>query len=266
MSTPFSTIELTVGGEIAEIALNRPEKLNPLSTETLLELSAAAAALGAQQGVKVVIVCGRGRAFSAGADVSAFAGADPDAPTRRAAADAGRRMAEAIEGIDALTIARIHGHCVGGGLVLAAACDLRVAGEGTRFAIPEVDLGIPLAWGGIPRLVREIGPAMTRELVLTCRAFDAREARALGFLNRVVPDASLEREVDELAATLARKSAYTLLATKRAVAAAAEALVSTRGSWSDADTLLTAIADPQSRQAAASYLAGLRDRQGARPQ
>ena len=68
----------------------------------------------------------------------------------------------------ALTIARIQGWCVGGGLVLAAACDLRLAADTARFSIPEVDLGIPLAWGGIPRLVREIGPALTKELVLTC--------------------------------------------------------------------------------------------------
>ena len=70
-------------------------------------------------------------------------------------------MAEALTATQAVTIAAIHGHCVGGGVVLAAACDLRVVAEDVRFVIPEVDLGIPLAWGGIPRLVREIGPAAT---------------------------------------------------------------------------------------------------------
>ena len=95
-------------------------------------------------------------------------------------------MAEAIESMRAITIARIHGHCVGGGCGAGGACDLRVAADTTRFSIPEVDLGIPLAWGGIPRLVREIGPAMTKELVLSCRPFSAEEARGLGFVNRVV--------------------------------------------------------------------------------
>ena len=67
---------------------------------------------------------------------------------------------------------------MGGGLVLAAACDLRIAAASARFSIPEIDLGIPLAWGGIPRLVREIGPALTKELVITCREFSPQEAQA----------------------------------------------------------------------------------------
>jgi enoyl-CoA hydratase/carnithine racemase len=169
-------------------------------------------------------------------------------------------MAEAIEGMRAVTIAAIRGHCVGGAVVLAAACDLRLAAAGTRFSIPEVDLGIPLAWGGIQRLVRELGPAVTKELVLTCRPFDAEEARALRFVNRVVDGAELDSAVDELAASLARKSAFTLEATKRAVNAAGAELVATASAWSDADALLTAIADPESRRAAEEYLDRLRRR------
>jgi enoyl-CoA hydratase/carnithine racemase len=259
---PFATIDVEVAAPRASIALSRPDKLNPLSAETLRELADAAHMLDGEEQVKVVVVSGRGRAFSAGADVAAFAGSDaaPAPQEVRESADAGRRMAEAIEGMRALTIAAIHGHCVGGAVVLAAACDLRVAAEGTRFSIPEVDLGIPLAWGGIPRLVREIGPAMTKELVLTCRPFDAREALALGFLNRVVPDGELEREVEELASGLALKSALTLRAIKQAVLAATRGLLSTDDAWSDADALLTALGDPESRRAGEEYLAGLRRR------
>ena len=256
----FETIEVSAAGARGAIALNRPEKLNPLSTQTLLELARAARWLDAERDVKVVVVSGRGRAFSAGADVSAFAGEDPGIAARRQAADAGRMMAETIESMRAVTIVRIQGHCIGGAVVLAAACDLRVAAEDARFSIPEVDLGIPLAWGGIPRLVREIGPAMTKELVLTCRPFSALEARALGFVNRAVLEPELDAAVDELASQLERKSPYTLAATKRGVNAASEALASTRGSWSDADTLMTALADPESRRAGQEYLQRLRPR------
>ena len=165
---PFNTIEVDADGPRGRITLNRPDKLNPLSAETLGELADAARWLDRAHEVKVVVISGNGRAFSAGADVSVFAGpAGQDVAAMREAADAGRVMAETVEAMRAVTIARIHGHCIGGGVVLAAACDLRVAAAETRFSIPEVDLGIPLAWGGIPRLVREIGPAMTRELVLT---------------------------------------------------------------------------------------------------
>jgi enoyl-CoA hydratase/carnithine racemase len=254
----FATIDVAIAPPRATITLDRPEKLNPLSTETLVELTAAARLIDTADTVKVAVVTGRGRAFSAGADVSSFGGDDPTAPQMRRAADAGRLMAQAIESMNAVTIAAIRGHCVGGGVVLAAACDLRVAAAGTRFSIPEVDLGIPLAWGGIPRLVREIGPAMTKELVMSCRPFDAEEGRRLGFINRVVGDEELDAAVEELASSLLAKSSLTLTATKLAVNAASEELVSTAGAWNDADALLSALSDPESRAAALAYLERLR--------
>jgi enoyl-CoA hydratase/carnithine racemase len=202
--------------------------------------------------VKVVIVAGAGRAFSAGADLASFGGAQ-ELPVREAA-DRGRQMAEALEQMRAVSIAAIQGWCVGGGLVLAAACDLRVAAADARFSIPEVDLGIPLAWGGIPRLVREIGPARTKELVLTCRPFDAAEAKAAGFLNRVVPAAELEAHVLALARTLAAKASHALFSTKRHVNAVTEQMVGTMRSWSDADGLVAALGDPECGEARRAYL------------
>jgi enoyl-CoA hydratase/carnithine racemase len=251
---PFANIEVDSAGPHANITLNRPDKLNPLSTETLRALIDAAHWLDEQPEVKVVVLRGNGRAFSAGADLALFSGEDQGVAARREAADAGRRMAEAIEAMRAVTIARVHGHCVGGAVLLAAACDLRVAADTTRFSIPELQLGIPLTWGGIPRLVREIGPAMTKELVLTCRPFTAQEARGLGFLNRVVGERLLDETVEELAAELVEKSALTLAATKLAVNAASRAIASTSGAWSDADALLTALSDPESRRVASDYL------------
>ena len=183
----FSTIEVHTEGALGGLTLNRPEKLNPLSLETLEELAEAARWFDERPEIKVVVVSGRGRAFSSGADVSSFAQAPDDDRAPREAADAGRVMAEAVESMKAVTIASIHGHCVGGGVVLAGACDLRLAAQSTRFSIPEVDLGIPLAWGGIPRLVREIGPAMTKELVLSCRPFTAEEGQTTGLHQPCAP-------------------------------------------------------------------------------
>jgi enoyl-CoA hydratase/carnithine racemase len=253
----FSEIAVNVDGPRGDITLNRPAKLNPLSTTTLNELVSAARYLDTLAEVKVVVVSGNGRAFSAGADLASFTAAESSAAVARDAADAGRRMAEAIEAMRTVTIAKIHGHCVGGGVVLACACDLRIAADDTRFSIPEVDLGIPLAWGGIPRLVREIGPARTKELVMTCRPFDAAEAVAAGFLNRVVPASDLAAAVDELAGQLAGKSALTLTATKRHTNAVTESMVGTVRAWNDADSLVTALRDPESRAAGAAYLKGL---------
>ncbi|MFP3899328.1 MAG: enoyl-CoA hydratase/isomerase family protein [Acidimicrobiia bacterium] len=268
-----TTLEVGAEGPRGWITLARPEKLNPLGTATLGELVDAARWCDARPDLKVVVVSGQGRAFSAGADLAAFGGtgdtagaggdaagaAGPPADPREAA-DAGRRAADALEAMRAVTVARIHGHCVGGAVVLAAACDLRVAAASTRFAIPEVDLGIPLAWGGIPRLVREVGPALTKELVMTCRPFGADEAKAAGFLNRVVPDGDLDREVDALVAQLVGKPALALDVTKRHVGAVADGTVATARAFGDADTLVTALHDPESRAVAARYLEGRRRR------
>ena len=249
----FESLEVSADGPIARITLNQPHKLNPVGLVPLRELAEAARWVDDQPEVFVCVVTGAGdRAFSAGFDLTEFNA--PQGP--RGGADLGARMADAIEGMDAVTIAAIHGHCIGGGLVLAAACDMRIAADDTNFAIPEVDLGIPLAWGGIPRLVREIGPAATRELVMTCRPFTADEALRLGFLNRVVPRADLAPAVDELAETLATKAPMVIKATKRQVNNATDAMVSARDGWVGQPLLAAAQADAGAREAAASYLKG----------
>ena len=164
-------------------------------------------------------------------------------------------MADALENMRPLAIAAIHGWCVGGAVVLAAACDLRIASDDARFSIPEVDLGIPLAWGGIPRLVREIGPALAKELVITCREFTPEEAASAGFLNRVVPATSLQSEVDALAQSIAAKSMLPLALTKRHVNAVTAQSIGVMRSWSDADSLLMAFSDPECDEVRNRYLA-----------
>ena len=248
----FETIDVLAAGGRGALTLNRPDKLNPLSSQTLREIAEAARWFDRHALVKVVVVSGQGRSFSAGADISGF-----DAPAEgspRDNADLGRLMADAVEAMNAVTVARIHGHCIGGGLVLAAACDLRIAASDAYFSIPEVDLGIPLAWGGIPRLVREIGPALTKELVMTCRAFTSDEALAAGFLNRVVPAAGLDQAVEDLVAQLLTKSSLTLRATKHHVDAVTRQMVGLDRSWADADSLVSALRDPESRESAKAYL------------
>lgn len=245
----FVTLELDLDGAVASVTLARPERLNAMSPQMLEELIAASAVLGANAETKVVVFRGAGRAFSAGFDLDA-AGGEP-APER---ADLGRQMAEAVSAIPAMTIAAIHGHCVGGALVLAAACDLRLATSETRFAIPEVEFGIPLTWGGIPRLVRELGPALTKELVVSCRPFTAAEAHQARFLNRVVAVGDLDREVEALAASLSSKPAFLIRQTKRHVDALLEQAYSTGQSFRDAAVMSAALGDEESRAAMRRYL------------
>lgn len=248
-------IDWNEGDPIASLVFDRPDRLNALSRVLLREVVTACRWLDDQSDLKVVIVRGAGRAFSAGFDLEDFATRSAEISVRDTA-DLGRLAAEALTDVRPLTIAAVHGHCVGGGLVMAAACDLRVAADDVRFSIPEVDLGIPLAWGGIPRLVREIGPALTKELVLTCRPFHADEAKAVGFVNRIVPAADLEQAVHELAAQLAEKPGFALRTTKQQVNAVTEEMAGTRRNANDADTLAAAMADEESIAASRRYLQG----------
>lgn len=259
MSVPtFEGFAVSTDGTRGDIVLNRPDRLNSLTTQTLFDLESAARWFDTQSDVRVVVVRGEGRAFSSGADLSSFTEEGRGGRTAHDAGDAGRRMADALEAMKAVAIAQIHGHCVGGGLVLAAACDLRYAAPDTRFSIPEVDLGIPLAWGGIPRLVREIGPALTKELVMTCRPFSSEEAKQAGFLNGIVDHDALTAEVDRVAAAVAAKPAYAIQTTKVATNAVTANMVGTMGAWSDADALAAGLHDPEGRAAAAAYLRQVR--------
>jgi enoyl-CoA hydratase/carnithine racemase len=262
-SAEFETLEATVDGPRGRLTLNRPEKLNPLSNHTLWELEQAARWFDTQDEVKVVVVAGKGRAFSSGADVSRMGGDRPagaTVPPDRG--DVGWRMARALEEMRAVTVARLQGWGIGGGLVLAAACDLRIAADNARFSIPEVELGIPLAWGGIPRLVREIGPALTKELVMTCREFSAAEAAAAGFLNRVVAEAELDHAVEELVTRLVRMPRLAVQATKAHTNAVTEAMVSTGRSWGDHFGLMAAGGDPEGVESGRAYLERMRAKRG----
>lgn len=245
-----NTLFVGIEAPVAEVVLNNPSKLNPLSFEALQDLIDVAEFLNQQSGLRSVVIRGEGRAFCGGADLKVFRELEIDSDT----ADLGRRMADAVESITAVTVAAIHGYCVGGGVVLAAACDFRIAAADTTFLIPEVDLGIPLAWGGIPRLVREIGPAATRELVLTCRPFSAQEALALGFLTTVVEPQDLLSHASDLSQKLAKKSRLVVRQTLEAIRVATEDLISTSESKKDADLLRAAMRDEESSAVRQTYL------------
>ena len=246
----FETLTAEIEEGIGKLALNQPDKLNPLGTNALQEIIDATAWFDAHD-VPVVIVSGNGRVFSAGFDLREFNNPNQDG---RNGAALGKQMADAIENMKAVAVAAVHGHCVGGGVVLVAACDLRVAETNTIFSIPEVDLGIPLAWGGIPRLVREIGPAMTRELVMTCRPFTAEEAQAIGFINRVVDLSELKQEALNLATAVKQRPQSVIQTTKQQVRSAAENLASTHNEWVGEIMITAAGQDTEARKAAQKYL------------
>ena len=142
----FETLTVEIEEGIGRLTLNQPDKLNPLGTNTLQEIVEATGWFD-ERDAHVVIISGEGRACSSGFDLREFINGNPEGTNGPAV---GKQMADAIENMRAVAIAAVHGHCVGGGVVLVGACDLRVVATNTVVSIPEVDLGIPLAWGGIP--------------------------------------------------------------------------------------------------------------------
>ena len=246
----YETITATIEHGIGRLTLNQPDKLNPLGTNTLQDIIHATTWFN-KENISVVIISGNGRAFTAGFDLREFTNTDS---TGKDGAVLGREMAEAVDRMKPVTIASLHGYCIGGGVVLASACDLRIASENTTFSIPEVDLGIPLAWGGIPRLVREIGPAMTKELVMTCRPFDAEEAKSLGFINRVVKDADLESQTMNMAEAIRKRPQLVIETTKNQIRAATDDLASTKNAWVGEMLIGAANKDSVARSAAQNYL------------
>jgi enoyl-CoA hydratase/carnithine racemase len=259
-SREFQTIKVEVEGALGRLTLNRPERLNAISTTMLFELAEAARWFDTHTELRAVIVSGAGRAFTGGADLQAPLVGEGASNlrnswlARREVGHYGLRAADALERMHAVTIVQVHGYSVGGGVVLMAACDLRVVAEDAVLFIPEIDLGIPLAWGGIPRLVREIGPALTRELVMTCRRFTPQEAKAIGFVNRVVPAAELARETEKLAAEIISKPSVPIRVTKEHVNAVANVMGAGITAFADGDGLLGALGDEESRAAARAYM------------
>jgi enoyl-CoA hydratase/carnithine racemase len=205
-------LELERDGAILRVWLNRPERRNALDTTALEEIAALYTSLQRDFATRVVVLGGRGVSFCAGADRRDPPGrevlrADSGATDRqrRHASQIGLRACRAIEEADVVTIARVHGHAIGGGVALALACDFRIAADDAVFHVPEVDLGIPLTWGATARLVHELGAARAREAILLCDRFDARTAETWGAVHRAVPIADLDATVDAWAQRIAAK-------------------------------------------------------------
>ena len=220
-SDSFTTLEIEREGAVMRVWLNRPKKLNALNGTVLTEIERLFTELQSDFETRVVVLGGRGSSFSAGADrtdppgsAGMSASADTTERQRRYASQLGRRACQAVEHAEAVTIARVHGHAIGGGFVLAMACDLRVASHDALFHMPEVDLGVPLTWGGTPRLIHELGAARAREIILMCDRIDSNRAEAWGIVNRSVPLAELDDVVSEWAKRIANKPEVAVHMTK----------------------------------------------------
>jgi enoyl-CoA hydratase/carnithine racemase len=191
-------------GAIATVVLNRPERLNALNKAMWTRLGVTMRQLSADDALRCVVVRGAGdKAFAAGADIAEFASERANAKQAKSYGNLIHETMQAVARCRHPTVALIQGACVGGGLEIAAMCDLRVCGQSSRFGIPVNKLGLTMAYGELMGLLALVGRAVALEILLEGRVFDAEEAYRKGLVNRVVPD----RKVEEEAYTTARRIA-----------------------------------------------------------
>jgi len=209
------TASLVIDGAVARLTLERSEALNALNRSIAQVLEHSLGRLARSKDVVVVIVSGHGRAFCAGNDIAEMPGLAPD--EAEALSRRWQDIMDRFARLPQVTIAAVHGYALGGGCMLAAAQDLRLAGASARFGLPEVTLGFNPSYG-IARLLDVMGGAHARELLLTGRTIDAAEAHRMGLVARVVPDGALEESAAALAAEVALHPRAGLAATKAVVA------------------------------------------------
>jgi enoyl-CoA hydratase len=199
-----SQVHVEITKPIATVRLDQPERHNVLDGDGWRALAEAFDELSGRDDVTCVVLCGAGgRAFSAGSDVAAFS-VERDAPEDvRRYSDAIASALRAVRGCEHPTIAVIEGICVGGGLEIAACCDLRVCGESSRFGAPINRLGLTMSYDELEPLVQLLGPSPVLELLLSGELIDAQRATTFGLVNRVYPDASVVEQGYGLAARVA---------------------------------------------------------------
>jgi 2-(1,2-epoxy-1,2-dihydrophenyl)acetyl-CoA isomerase len=198
---PYETIILEKQGPVARITMNIPEKLNPLDLVMREELKDAFRDVGADKAIRVVVITGAGKAFCAGGDITTMSGLK--APGGRDRLKNVQELTRLMTALEKPIVAAVNGFATGAGLHIALACDIIIASENAKFRESFAAIGLIPDMGGFYFLPLRVGVPKAKELMMTARLFDAREAAAMGLVNRVVPPEELEKEVAELAGQLA---------------------------------------------------------------
>lgn len=211
-------VRLETSGAVAHLVLDRPEKRNALSLEMWQAIPPLVARAGADPAVKAIVVRGVDRtAFAAGADISQFDERFRSRDTALTYMNAVGGAAGSLADCPKPAIALIHGDCVGGGVELAIACDLRFCSSGSRFGITPARLGICYGMTSTRRVAQAIGPSKTKDLMFSGRLIDAETARAWGLADRVYPPDDLDRETAAFMDSVCRNSQYSIRFAKRAL-------------------------------------------------
>jgi len=216
-ATTTATLDITRHGAVARVFLNRPEVRNAFNSAVIAELTAAFAALGADDGVRAIVLGGHGKAFCAGGDLNWMrAMADYSWDENRADAHALADMLHTVWACPKPVVGRLQGDCFAGGMGLAACCDVLVAAEGLHFCLSEAKLGLLPATIG-PYVIKALGEQAARRYVITAERFSAAEAHRLGFVHALAAPEALDATVDGVVAALLANGPAAVAASKRLV-------------------------------------------------
>lgn len=206
-------------GAVGWITFNNPARHNAVSMAMWEALGEIVTDYATDPDIRVIVVHGAGgRAFVSGADISEFEEKRSSAETTKIYNERAQAASHALRDVNKPTIAMIRGYCVGGGVSLALSCDMRIAAEGSSFAVPAAKLGLGYEFDGVKKLVDVVGPAFAREIFYTARQFTAQEALAMGLVNRLVPADDLESYVRDYASAIAANAPLTVASIKTLVA------------------------------------------------
>lgn len=220
----YESISVDVADGVATIEFHRPEKYNALNDAVMLDLHRAFDEIQLDRSIDVVVVTGEGEnAFSAGADITEYAGSVDEHEHQRDRQDLFYEMYRKPYECHAPVVAKINGYCVGGGLIFAMFCDLRIAVEDAKFGVPVTDIGQIPTGNSTWRAVELVGEAKAKELVYTAGMIDAEEAERIGLINHAVPREELDETVDEIVSAIQNTGRKAVKNSKRAFNHAAHA-------------------------------------------
>ena len=248
--------------QLVRLVLSRPKQLNALNDDIRRVFATTLNELMERPDIRLLVISGEGKSFCSGADLktTSYPKVEGEWSTRRNRTATWQRVLEQLERIPQVTVASMRGHVIGGGALLATACDLRVISDNVVFRIPELALGIPNVWNGTPLLAREVGLPTARDWVMTTRNVFADELKQSGWAQRVAVDDSLEALTGELLKELLDVPAAALAMTRSMTSALGRSAAGMSLGWADADLQQWALTEDEYKETVRSYARHITDK------
>lgn len=248
-------IKVVYEAQVVRLILDRPKQLNALNEEIRQVISSTLNELMERPDIRLLLLSGEGKSFCSGADLktTSYPKVEGDWSTRRNRTATWQRVLEQLERIPQVTVAAMRGNVVGGGALLATACDFRVISDNVVLRIPELALGIPNVWNGTPLLAREVGLPTARDWIMTTREVRSDELKQSGWAQRVALDDSLEATTEQLLAELLAVPAAALAMTRAMTSALGRSASGMSLGWADADLQQWALTEEEYKETVKAY-------------